>query len=55
MTDSSFADLVFYADNLVIWVNHSDKQKTIDLLQKEVYKMTKWAHLKRLTFEIKKK
>ena len=43
-TASAFADLAFYADDLVIWVNHSDKQKTIDLLQDEVNKITKWAH-----------
>ena len=54
MTVSSFADLAFYADDLVIWVNHSDKQRTIELLQDEVYKITKWAHSKRLSFEIKK-
>ena len=54
MTTSAFADLVFYADGLVIWVNHSDKQKTIDILQEKVYKITKWAHSKRLTFELKK-
>ena len=51
-TTSAFADLAFYADDLVIWVNHSDKQKTIDILQEEVYKITKWAHSKRLTFEL---
>ena len=41
-TTSAFADLAFYADDLVIWVKHSDKQKTIDILQEEVYKITKW-------------
>ena len=39
---------------MVIWVHHSRKKTTIKLLQKEVYKITKWAHSKRLTFEIKK-
>ena len=35
-------------------LNHLDKQKTIDILQEEVYKIPKWAHSKRLTSSSRK-
>jgi len=50
-TEQATSDISLYADDCGLWTTNTTWQKTVDEIQKEIYRLTDWAKKKRIKFE----
>ena len=50
-TEQATSDISLYADDCGLWTTNTTWQKTVEEIQKEIYRLTDWAKKKRIKFE----